>query len=479
MSARKNTHPIITANIKYIWLIGVYSFDKTFLEDMYFCQGFKSLTGKDFDPDRAKSYLVSKEKYFEVALSEKILKEMESVCLFEEPIDNTLVISQDYIDTLTTPAESTFVSPKIKIDELTCDNSSTYKNEVNSKNIVSTTTSQDGYLARKENQISDLQKFLELSDEQISQIKKQCEEYGIDEYQFYKKMGSDIYNKFNERHTKTLNGRSLDYYKKEYEMNHTLLYGGKLPIEKNIEDFCVSQDMGGSVVKGATIVTISTIATAGMGIGTTFLSGLSKQMVAGVSTAGATFTTDMISKATNGIDNDKDMSKDALIKSVKSSLINGTFAYFTAGAFKKRFESNVGKVIDSAKFNKHLFDGATTKALTASALDGVVEFGKQFSKGESINTNKILAKSAAAMLSTLFYSRLNVGNQVGSFMTKLEKRATSDAMASWLKNNKKAVIEELKDMGEFDVATLLANNPQVFDNYVAQIVNMSDTSDFT
>lgn len=443
-------------------------FKGTPLEGLEFRRSFTKLTGQHYDHNKAKNYLQARDKYIAAAESEMILNELKKNCTlvynvpkFSPRNDSFSFVQQDTTKPDQRPNNFKRYSLNRPIDSDSID-----KTECNLPNEL---------------QIIKLQEFLGLDDEQIAQISCTCKEFGLDEFEYYQTMGEELIKSYEKEHKKILGGSTVDKYKSSYEFSHKLLYGDKIPIKEHVDDFCSSQDMGGSVVKGVAIVAIST-ATAGIAGTAVTATGLFTAQTAGaigtgISTATASYAVDTLSKATNGIDNSKDLwTTDAQLKMGRSALVNGVFAalIFKGGTLsngakvngtklRKLYDSSSKNLIDKAKFGKHFFSGTTTKMASSSVLDGGVELGKQIMKGEKISMDKIFAKATASAIASF------TGTFLGSNVNKFLKRAEADAHIAYMKQNKASIIKELLDMGENKIAKQL-EDPAVFENYINHVV---------
>ena len=141
-----------------------------------------------------------------------------------------------------------------------------------------------------------------------------------DKYKFYSKIAQQLVESSKNAEKKALNGKSFEYYERQYDVSYVRAFGTKNNIQKRVAKYNTSQEIGTAAVKSgaqAVVVVGSTVAIVASGGTATPL------VVAGISGA-ASIAIDVTDKATNGIQGDVKKSMPGIIK---SGIIDAAFSY--------------------------------------------------------------------------------------------------------------------------------------------------------
>ena len=274
-----------------------------------------------------------------------------------------------------------------------------------------------------------------------------------DKYSFYGKVAQQLVESSKNAEKKALNGKSFEYYERQYDASYARAFGTKNNIQKRVAKYNTSQEIGTAAVKSGTqaiVVVGSTVAIVASG-GTA-----SPLVVAGISGA-ASIAIDVTDKATNGIKGDVKKSMPGIIK---SGLIDATFTYAGGNVAKSittvvKPTTKVGTVAVKAAANGI---GAATEGTVKDAVTG------------GLNNLSLKTFAVRALIaSTLGNIKMVTNNDALVKTIGVGKSAT---MSATIKSVKIDLKEQAKAQGATEaqkVVQFMEQNPEEFEKIVMEV----------
>ena len=272
-------------------------------------------------------------------------------------------------------------------------------------------------------------------------------------YTFYGKIAQQLVDSSKNAEKKALNGKSFEYYERQYDASYTRAFGTKNNIQKRVAKYNTSQEIGTAAVKSgaqAVVVVGSTVAIVASGGSATPL------VVAGISGA-ASVAIDVTDKATNGIKGDVKKSMPGILK---SGMIDAAFSY-AGGNVAKGITSvvkpttKVGTVAVKAAANGI---GAATEGTVKDAVTG------------GLNNFSVKTFALRALIaSTLGNVKLVTNNDALVKTIGVGKSAT---MTATIKSVKIDLKEQAKAQGATEaqkVVQFMEQNPEEFEKIVMEV----------
>ena len=274
-----------------------------------------------------------------------------------------------------------------------------------------------------------------------------------DKYSFYGKIAQQLVESSKNAEKKALNGKSFEYYERQYDASYARAFGTKNNIQKRVAKYNTSQEIGTAAVKSGTqavVVVGSTVAIVASGGSATPL------VVAGISGA-TSVAIDVTDKATNGIKGDVKKSMPGIIK---SGLIDATFNYAGGNVAKSittvvKPTTKVGTVAVKAAANGI---GAATEGTVKDAVTG------------GLNNLSLKTFAVRALIaSTLGNIKMVTNNDALVKTIGVGKSAT---MSATIKSVKIDLKEQAKAQGATEaqkVVQFMEQNPEEFEKIVMEV----------
>lgn len=283
-----------------------------------------------------------------------------------------------------------------------------------------------------------------------------------EKYKFYGKVAQQLVDSSKNAEKKALNGKSFEYYERQYDASYVRAFGNKNNIQKRVAKYNTSQEIGTAAVKSgaqAVVVVGSTVAIVASG-GTA-----SPLVVAGI-TAASSAAIDITDKATNGIKGDVKKSMSGILK---SAAVDGAFAY--AGG-------NVAKGITSVVKPSTKVGTVAVKA-AANGLGAATEgTAKDLVTGGLNNLSVKTFAVRALIASTLGNIKMVTGNDALIKTIGVGKSAT---MSATIKSVKIDLKQQAKAQGATEaqkVVQFMEQNPEEFEKIVMEVAQ-EQTDDST
>ncbi len=281
-----------------------------------------------------------------------------------------------------------------------------------------------------------------------------------DKYKFYGKIAQQLVDASKNAEKRALNGKSFEYYEKQYDAAYARAFGTKNNIQKRVAKYNTSQEIGTAAVKAGTqaiVVVGSSVAIVASGGTATPL------VVAGISGA-ASIAIDVTDKATNGIKGDVKKSMPGILK---SGMIDAAFTYAGGNVAKglKTFvnpTTAAGSAVVNATANGI---GAATEGTIKDAVTGGFD-------NFSLKTFAIRALIA----STLGNVKLVTNNDALVKTIGVGKSAT---MSATIKSVKIELKEQAKAQGATNaqkVVQFMEQNPEEFEKIVMEIAQEQENA---
>ena len=283
-------------------------------------------------------------------------------------------------------------------------------------------------------------------------------------YSFYGKIAQQLVESSRNAEKKALNGKSFEYYERQYDASYARAFGTKNNIQKRVAKYNTSQEIGTAAVKSgaqAVVVVGSTVAIVASG-GTA-----SPLVVAGISGA-TSIAIDVTDKATNGIKGDVKKSMPGI---VKSGLIDAAFSYAGGNVAKGitsvvKPSTKVGTVAVKAAANGI---GAATEGTVKDAVTGGLN-------NFSVKTFAIRALIA----STLGNVKLVTNNDALVKTIGVGKSATMTATIKSVKIELKELAKAKDATDAQKVVQFMEQNPEEFEKIVMEVAQeQADTTTLT
>lgn len=274
-----------------------------------------------------------------------------------------------------------------------------------------------------------------------------------DRYKFYGKIAQQLVDSSKNAEKKALNGKTFEYYEKQYDASYAKAFGTKNNIQKRVAKYNTSQEIGTAAVKSgaqAIVVVGSTVAIVASG-GTA-----SPLVVAGI-TGATSAVIDITDKATNGIKGDVKKSMPGILK---SATIDAGFAYVGGNVAKGitsvvKPTTKVGTVAVKAAANGV---GAATEGTVKDVVSG------------GINNLSIKTFAVRALIaSTLGNIKMVTNNDALIKTIGVGKSAT---MSATVKSVKIELTQQAKAEGATEaqkVVQFMENNPEEFEKLVMEV----------
>jgi len=272
-------------------------------------------------------------------------------------------------------------------------------------------------------------------------------------YSFYGKIAQQLVDSSKNAEKKALNGKSFEYYERQYDASYARAFGTKNNIQKRVAKYNTSQEIGTAAVKSgaqAVVVVGSTVAIVASGGTATPL------VVAGISGA-ASIAIDVTDKATNGIKGDVKKSMPGI---VKSGLIDAAFTY--AGG-------NVAKGITSL-VNPTTKVGTVAVKAAANGIGAATEGTVKDAVTGGLNNFSVKTFALRALIaSTLGNVKLVTNNDALVKTIGVGKSATMTATIKSVKIELKELAKAKDATDAQKVVQFMEQNPEEFEKIVMEV----------
>ena len=220
-------------------------------------------------------------------------------------------------------------------------------------------------------------------------------------FEVMKKLAKDTSENLHKNTMSVTNGKDFSEIQRAYENSYSAAYGINNDIMKKVTDYTVSQQIGAGLIKTGVIIGTTIAATVATG-------GAGGAVMLGAISAGTSAVTEISDKATNEIDNKKDLFN---ASSAWNITVDSAIAGVSAGAGGKAtdliWKSNAGK------FAKYIKTGASDIGIgTVASGGGLIAKGQNLSDmtADEIFMNTLFA-AAGGMInmatSKTVYTSLN------------------------------------------------------------------------
>lgn len=204
-------------------------------------------------------------------------------------------------------------------------------------------------------------------------------------------------------------GQSLEEIKKDYDKAYEKAYGNKNDIQKRVDKYNRSQEIGAAVVRG---VTRSAITSAAVLINPP--AGVGKIVFNSALTFGVKVTVDSSDKLTNGIDNSVDFNSKAIQKMIRSASISAAEKFATGG---------VGMFLPDISTGSEALDFALNQGKDVLIDTSLGLTSEKLKKGKWA-TNQIIPR----MLISAVFRNLGSDNEIVNDLLAMTKGGVNQAM---------------------------------------------------
>ena len=264
---------------------------------------------------------------------------------------------------------------------------------------------------------------------------------------------------------KVSKGQSLQELREDYRTAYEKAYGNKNDIQKRVDDYNHSQEIGAAAVRGVTRSALMTAATLISPQAT-----LAKLAFKSAMTLGIKVAVDGSDKLTNGIDNSEDMNADAVKKLVKSASISAAES-FVSGV--------VTPMLPTIKTGNDLVDFGLEQAEIAVVDTGIGLVSEKLKKGVWAK-NQIIPR----MIISATFRNLKPDNEMAKDLLSMTKGGVNQAMKystrgfnpvkSFIEGTKKVLEDNYnQDNKTFaDLKKLADEHPEKYEKLMAEMLQV-------